>query len=115
MTPMPPVSPCSTRSRTDHAGRCACVPGLPGVGVNPRHVDHPALRTCADSTADDPPDRGGIEDDPDGPDPTASHPVPQPERRAEQWCSFDCGGFRIVAGRGDGEFIPVLAEAVPEP
>jgi hypothetical protein len=38
----------------------------------------------------------------------------QPQRRAEQRCSFDSGGFRVVAGRGDGEFIPVLAKVVPD-
>jgi hypothetical protein len=38
----------------------------------------------------------------------------QPARRAEQRCSFDRDGFRVVAGRGDGEFVPMFAEVVPD-
>jgi hypothetical protein len=39
----------------------------------------------------------------------------QPARCVEQRCSLDRGGFRVVAARGDGEFVPVLTEVVPDP
>ena len=40
--------------------------------------------------------------------------VRQPARCAEQGCSFDRCGFRVVAGRADGEFVSVFAEAIPD-